>query len=684
MKAIIAEKPSVAREIASIVGAGEKRDGYLSGNGYLVTWAFGHLVALAMPQDYGIEGFREASLPILPEPFLLTPRKIKKPKGYEADPSALSQLKIIKKVIGECNGIIVATDAGREGELIFRYIYQYLGCTKPFERLWISSLTEKAIRSGMENLRPGQEFDRLYQSAVQRSRADWLIGINASQALSLRAGQGTYSLGRVQTPVLAMICRRSKEHDDFKSTLFWQIRLQHRKDYVDFNSLSVRKWEDRREAATALRLIERDGKALVKSVEIKNVTEHPPLLFDLTGLQKHANRTLGLSASETLDIAQGLYEKRFITYPRTASCHITEDLWPELPSLVRLLAEKPSCRAMAGRMNYGRFNKRIVNDLKVTDHHGLLITDRIPSALTAKENAIYDMIAVRLLEALCEPCQKEAHAIGLEAHHYDFSIRGSRILQPGWRAVRGSQSEGDEQLLELPMLREGDELKIGDASVLEKKTAPPPLYDEASLLQAMEIAGKLPDDPSVPATGLGTPATRAAIIETLLDREYIRKEKKCLLPTAKGLQVFGWVRGMKIADPAMTAEWEQSLKMIESGKASPDDFQKNIEDYTRSVTSELLEISPAGEKYPELPCPKCNHHNLVFAGKLVKCPDSACGWIQFRTVCKVQVPVEEIVNLITKGRTSLIAGMESKSGKRFDAFLIMKEDSSVGFLFPEK
>ncbi|AWH86316.1 DNA topoisomerase III [Flavobacterium album] len=681
MKAIIAEKPSVAREIAAIVGAVEKRDGYLSGNGYLVTWAFGHLVALAMPQDYGIDGFREASLPILPQPFLLTPRKIKKSKGYEADPSALSQLKIIKKAIGECKSIIVATDAGREGELIFRYIYQYLGCAKPFERLWISSLTEKAIRSGMENLRPGQEFDRLYQSAMQRSRADWIIGINASQALSLRAGQGTYSLGRVQTPVLAMICRRFQEHGDFKSTCYWQLRLQHRKDYVDFSSISVKRWEDRKEAATALRLIERDGKALVKSVEIRNVTEQPPLLYDLTGLQKQANRTLGLSAAETLDIAQALYEKRFITYPRTASCHITEDLWPELPSLVRLLAEKPSCRAMAGRMNYGRFNKRIVNDLKVTDHHGLLITDRIPSALTAKENAIYDMIAVRLLEALCEPCQKQAHAVGLEVHHHDFFVRGSRIVQPGWRAVRGSQSEADEEMVDLPMLREGDELKIGGALVLEKKTTPPPLYDEASLLQAMETAGKLPDDPSIPATGLGTPATRATIIETLLDREYIRKEKKCLLPTTKGLKVFEWVQEMKIADPAMTAQWELSLKAIETGEASPEAFQKDIEEHARSVTSELLKIAHVGEEYPELLCPKCKAHNLILTNRIVKCPGGTCGWIQFRMVCKIQIPVGEIINLITNGRTSLITGMESKSGKRFDACLILSNDATVNFEF---
>lgn len=670
----------MAREIAAVVGARERKDGYISGNGYLVTWAFGHLVGLAMPEDYGIMGFREENLPILPDPFLLTPRRIKTPRGYEADPSALSQLKVIAGVIGQCQSIIVATDAGREGELIFRYIYQHLGCRKPFERLWISSLTEKAIRKGMQELRPGEEFESLYLSAMARSHADWVIGINASQALSLRAGEGTYSLGRVQTPVLAMICLRYLEHKGFASTDYWQLQLQHRKEYTDFTSLSEKKWEDRKEALAALRGIERGGRAFVKSVEIKAVTEQPPLLFDLTGLQKQANRILGLSASETLEIAQALYEKRFITYPRTASRHITEDLWPEIPALVRLLAERPSCCTAASKANHGRLNRRIVDDLKVTDHHGLLITEKIPTALPAKENAIYDMIAMRLLEALSEPCHKEMQNILLEVGHHDFIIRGTKMLQPGWRAVNGSLSESGEELQSLPLYREGDEIKISSGQVLDKKTVPPALYNEASLLQAMESAGKLPENPSLAGVGLGTPATRASIIETLLSRDYIRKEKKQLIPTEKGLQVYDRVREMKIADPAMTAEWEQALKAIETGNTNLSNFQNNIKEYCKSIIAELLKIPASHADYPKLPCPGCGSP-LVITERMVKCADTACGWQQYRKVCKVQLPVEEIERLITQGQTSLIKGMESASGKKFDARLSLGQDNKVVFAF---
>lgn len=671
----------MAREIAAVVGARERKDGYISGNGYMVTWAFGHLVALAMPEDYGIAGFREENLPILPDPFLLTPRKIKTPRGYEADPSALSQLKVIAGVISQCQSIIVATDAGREGELIFRYIYQHLGCRKPFVRLWISSLTEKAIRKGMQDLRPGEEFEGLYLSAMARSHADWVIGINASQALSLRAGEGTYSLGRVQTPVLAMICLRYLEHREFSSRDYWQLQLQHRKEYTDFTSLSEKKWEDRKKAVAALRGIERGCKAFVKSVEIKAATEQPPLLFDLTGLQKQANRILGLSASETLEIAQALYEKRFITYPRTASRHITEDLWPEIPVLVRLLAERPSCRTAASKANHGRLNRRIVDDLKVTDHHGLLITEKIPTALPAKENAIYDMIAMRLLEALSELCHKEMQNILIEVGHYDFIIRSTKMLQPGWRAVNGSLSESGEELQSLPLFREGDEIKISSVQVLDKKTVPPALYNEASLLQAMESAGKLPDNPSLAAVGLGTPATRAAIIETLFLRDYVKKEKKQLVPTEKGLQVYAWVHGMKIADAAMTAEWEQALKAIETGNTSLSSFRNDIKKYCTSITAELLKIPSAHANHPKLPCPGCGNP-LVITERIIRCSDTACGWQQYRRVCKVQLPIEEIERLIIQGQTYLIKGMESASGKKFDARLIMTNDKLVSFHFP--
>jgi DNA topoisomerase-3 len=687
MKAIIAEKPSVAREIAGLVGASDKKDGYLTGNGYLVTWAFGHLVGLAMPQDYGISGFEKASLPILPNPFLLTVRKVKKDKGYIADTGALKQLKVIEQIFNRCNSIIVATDAGREGELIFRYIYEYLKCNKPFERLWISSLTEKAIKQGFENLKSGSDFDGLYQSAQGRSRADWLVGINASQALSIVAGNGIYSLGRVQTPTLGLICKRYLENKKFTVQKYWQIQLLHNKEFIDFKSLSTKKWEDKKLAEDTLTSIQRNRNvATVTSVESKNVTEQAPLLFDLTGLQKEANKKLNLSADDTLNIAQSLYEKKFITYPRTGSKYIPEDVWAEIPNLVRALQGREICKQALAKLKWGRFNKRIVNDLRVTDHHGLLITDKIPSALNAKENSVYDMIAFRLLEALSQACIKEITDVALQILHYDFMAKGCKIIEPGWRYIRGSFSDDDTELVQdLPELKKGDELKIKEAAVLEKKTKPPVLYTEAGLLAAMESAGKEIENEderkALQNIGIGTPSTRAAIIETMFTRNYIQRDKKSLIPTEKGLQVYGLVKDRKIADVAMTAEWELALQKIENNEADAGTFQKEMEKYAVSITNELLQTSIAQNNLPKLVCPKCKSQQLIIRDKIVKCPDEVCSWVQFRNVCGVQIGIADIENLITKDKTSLIKGMKSKAGKQFDAYIVLNEDCKTSFEF---
>ncbi|MFH6967170.1 DNA topoisomerase [Flavobacterium sp. FlaQc-28] len=687
MKAIIAEKPSVARGIAGLVGASDKKDGYLTGNGYLVTWAFGHLVGLGMPQDYGISGFEKASLPILPNPFLLTVRKVKKDKGYIADTGALKQLKVIEQIFNRCNSIIVATDAGREGELIFRYIYEYLKCNKPFERLWISSLTEKAIKQGFENLKSGSDFDGLYQSAQGRSRADWLVGINASQALSIVAGNGIYSLGRVQTPTLALICKRYLENKKFTVQKYWQIQLLHNKEFIDFKSLSLKKWEDKKLAEDTLTSIQRNGNvAKVTSVESKNVTEQAPLLFDLTGLQKEANKKLNLSADDTLNIAQSLYEKKFITYPRTGSKYIPEDVWAEIPNLVRALQDRDSCKQAVTKVKWGRFNKRIVNDLRVTDHHGLLITDRIPSALNAKETAIYDMIAFRLLEAISGACTKEITDITLEALHYDFALKGCKILEPGWRSIKGYFSDEDtEPVQDLPELKKGDEIKINEATVLEKITKAPVLYTEAGLLSAMESAGKqivnTEERKALQNIGIGTPATRASIIETLFTRNYIQREKRSLVPTEKGLQVYDLVKDKKIADVAMTAEWELTLRKIENNEADAGTFQKEMETYATTITNELLQSSIAQNNLPKLVCPKCKSQQLIIRDKIVKCPDEVCSWVQFRNVCGVQISIIDIESLITKNNTSLIKGMKSKAGKQFDAYIVLNEDYKTSFEF---
>lgn len=689
MKAIIAEKPSVAREIATLLGASEKRDGYLTGNGYQVTWALGHLVGLAMPEDYGVSGFQREALPILPDPFVLTVRKIKKDKSYVPDNGALKQLKIIEQVISACDSIIVATDAGREGELIFRYIYEYLKCRKPFERLWISSLTEKAIKQGFENLKAGSDFDGLYRAGQGRSKADWLVGINASQALSISAGRGVYSLGRVQTPTLALICKRYLENKDFTVKKYFQIQLEHRKEFVDFKSLSKTKWDDRKLADDTLKSIQRIGTATVTAVETKTVSEQPPLLFDLTGLQKEANKRAFYTAEETLNITQSLYEKKFITYPRTGSKYIPEDMWSEIPALVRNLEARASCKKAVGKVKWGRFNKRIVNNVKVTDHHGLLITEKIPSELTAHENVIYDMIAHRLLEALSSACTKEITDIGLQALHYDFTLKGCKILEAGWRGIKEKFTDEDsEPVQELPELKVGDELKIKEASVLEKKTKHPVLYTEAGLLSVMENAGKEIDNEderkALKDIGIGTPATRASIIETLFKRDYIRREKKSLIPTDKGLQVYGAVKDKKIADVAMTAEWEMALQKIENNEADADVFHRDMEAYATSITREFLETGIAKEKHPELTCPKCKSRQLLIWNKVVKCPDEACNWLQFRNVCGVPLSLADIESLVTKGKTNLIKGMKSKSDNKFDAYIIMDDKGNTSFEFDNR
>lgn len=686
MKTIIAEKPSVAREIAAIVGAFDKKDGYLTGGGYFVTWAFGHLIGLGMPEDYGMTGFDKSSLPILPNPFVLTVRKVKKDKGYAVDTGAIKQLKVIEELFNRSTSIIAATDAGREGELIFRYIYQYLKCSKPFERLWISSLTEKAIRHGLDNLKAGEQFDGLFEAAQGRSRADWLVGINATQALSISAGSGIYSLGRVQTPTLALICRRYLENKNFTIKSYWQIQLLHQKEAIEFKSLSLTKWEDAKSAEDILKAIQRTDTAAVTFVETKTVTEQPPLLFDLTGLQKEANKKLNLSAEETLSIAQSLYEKKFITYPRTGSRYIPEDMWGEIPNLVRTMQSRDSCRQPAGKMKWGQFNKRIVDDLRVTDHHGLLITDKIPSALLAKENAIYDMIAFRLLEAISEPCIKEITDAGLQVLDYDFTVKGSKILEAGWRLVKGSFSDEDTEPLDvLPELKKGGPIKIKCAAAIEKKTSPPLLYTEAGLLSAMETAGRGIQNEQerkvIQDIGIGTPATRAAIIETLFTRSYIQRDKKSLIPTEKGLTVYELVKDQKIADALMTAQWELALQKIENNQTDAGTFQKEMETYTSVITAELLQTSINQSTGPELMCPKCKKHSLIIRDKIVKCPDENCNWTQFRNVCQKHISIPNIESLLSTGRTGLIKGMKSRAGKKFDAYILLKEDYSTAFEF---
>ncbi len=685
---MIAEKPSVAKDIARVIGATQRNDGYLSGNGYMVTWAFGHLIQLAMPEAYGVANFRRESLPIIPADFQLIPRQVKAEKGYKADPGVLKQLKVIKEVFDQCDRIIVATDAGREGELIFRYIFHYLSCHKPFVRLWISSLTDRAIREGMENLQPGERYDNLYLAAKSRSEAAWLIGINATQALSVAAGQGVFSLGRVQTPTLMMICDRYLENKNFVPTKFWQLKASTASGGIGFTAQSTARWEQQPEAIAALQRAKDAGQLVVKSVERKETAQEPPLLYDLTTLQKEANTKLNFSADKTLSIAQSLYEKKVMSYPRTGSRYISEDVFEEMPERIALLERYPRFAGYAAGLNGATLNRRSVNDGKVTDHHALIVTENLPGELSKDERAIYELVAGRMLEAFSGKCVKDVTTAMLSAGDTGFTVKGAVMKTAGWRAVFSEQDTEDEDAATLPPLQEGQTLPLSGVDLLEKQTKPKPLHTESSLLAAMENAGKELEDTELKASlkdaGIGTPATRAAIIETLFARQYIVREKKNLVPTDKGLAVYRIVKDKKIADVEMTGMWETALAKIEAGSMDADTFRKGIEVYAIQITAELLSVQLSFASGETCPCPKCGNGRILFYPKVAKCSNVDCTLTIFRSKCDKQLTDKQIVELVTKRKTGLIKGFKGKNGKAFDASLVLDEQFNVAFSFPEK
>ena len=685
---MIAEKPSVAKDIARIIGATQRNDGYLSGNGYMVTWAFGHLIQLAMPEAYGVANFRRESLPILPPDFQLIPRQVKAEKGYKSDPGVLKQLKVIKEVFDQCDRIIVATDAGREGELIFRYIFHYLNCRKPFVRLWISSLTDKAIREGLDNLQPGERYDNLYLSAKSRSEADWLVGINATQALSVAAGQGVFSLGRVQTPTLMMICDRYLENKNFVPTKFWQLKASTASGEIGFTAQSTARWEQQPEAIAALQRAKDAGQLVVKSVERKETAQEPPLLYDLTTLQKEANTKLNFSADKTLSIAQSLYEKKVMSYPRTGSRYISEDVFEEMPERIALLERYPRFAGYAAGLNGTTLNRRSVNDGKVTDHHALIVTENLPGELSKDERAVYELVAGRMLEAFSGKCVKDVTTALLSAGDTGFTVKGAVMKTAGWRAVFSEQDTEDEDAATLPPLQEGQTLPFSGVDLLEKQTKPKPLHTESSLLAAMENAGKELEDAELKASlkdaGIGTPATRAAIIETLFARQYIVREKKNLVPTDKGLAVYRIVKDKKIADVEMTGMWETALAKIEAGSMDADTFRKGIEVYAAQITAELLSVQLSFASGETCPCPKCGSGRILFYPKVAKCSNVDCTLTIFRSKCDKQLTDKQIVELVMKRKTGLIKGFKGKNGKAFDASLVLDEQFNVAFSFPEK
>ncbi|MBF0648187.1 topoisomerase C-terminal repeat-containing protein [Dysgonomonas sp. GY75] len=579
----------------------------------------------------------------------------------------------------------------REGCLIFRYIYRYLECTKPFKRLWISSLTDEAITRGMANLKEGSGYDALYMAADCRAKADWLIGLNASMALAASSGMGNNSLGRVQTPVLAMICARYRENRSFISSNYWQLHITLEKEGAYRSFHYTEDFKGKEDAEKLFARLKACPPARITKVERRIIHQAQPLLYDLTALQKDCNIHLDLPAEKTLETAQSLYEKKLISYPRTSSRYIPEDVFREIPSLLRMVLRMDGFRHFAGDIDMFRLEQRSVNNKKITDHHALIITGDYPRELSAAEKSVYHMIAGRLLEAFAPECKKESLLTEASFDGLLFRSRSQKMLFPGWRNVfnypedkEDDEKDTDENPAEF---EEGENAKAGGYSLARKKTAPKPLYTEAALLAAMETAGKNISNEALRETikeqGLGTPATRAAIIETLFKREYLERCGKSLTPTSKGLYIYDAVKDMRIADAEMTGQWEKMLADMETKNGSPETFMKAIAIYTRQITGEVLSL-----KFPEqagnaMPCPKCGTGKVVIHAKLAKCGNEKCGLLIHKKCLNRELSDSHIRQLLSTGSTRLIRGFEGKMGNTFDARLVFDEKHNIAFSFPK-
>lgn len=689
-------------EIARIVGAHHREDGYYLGSGYAVTWAYGHLLEICGgPRDSW-----KAPLPILPESFSLrVGRRRGKDGKMVQDPGYTHQLSVIGHLFSRSDYIINAGDAGREGELIQRYIYTYVGASAPVRRLWISSLTDEAIREGLRSLRPSSEFDNLYLAGKARSEADWLIGVNATIALTRAGGDGAVkSLGRVQTPTLALVCRRFLENRDFRPETFYRVELTARFGSDTFSVRSAERFLSLDDYAKASGEVRASGRLRVDSVEKKTVSQAPPLLHDLTSLQREANRRLGLSAAQTLSAAQALYEAKLISYPRTGSRYITEDVYRTLPGLLGRLAVACPSLPVAEAAS-GKLSRRSVSDGKVTDHHALLPTGNHPeSYLPAVQRSIYELIVIRLLEALGEPCELLSTTVSMSSGGYHFPLKGTLVLEKGWRSVRGEdpskekKKEEDDGPSSMPSTQlsfhEGDVCPIIAEKRKDGVTKPRPLYTEDSLLEAMEHAGREVSDKALQEAlkdcGLGTPATRAGEIETLLQRGYVIREKKSLVPTRLGLSVYDAVKDKSIADVAMTARWEKALADIAEGRGDVMRFDAEIRHLASSI---VREIGGSGdiasglaeaETLPGASCPMCGRA-VMLTTRLARCVDDNCGWKIWRTIAGRTLTERELSDLLGEGRlTKELGGFRSRSGKSFSACVRLGADGGASLEFPDR
>lgn len=674
-------------EIARVVGATRKRPGFMEGGGYLVTWAFGHLLQFAMPFTYGQAKPAADNLPFMPDPFRLVVRESKGQKGMVADAAAVRQLKVIEGVLSRASSVIAATDAGREGELIFRHIYAHTRCALPVRRLWISSLTTQAIRTGLNTMLDGSLYDNLYFAADCRAKADWLVGINASQALAVVSGLRNNSLGRVQTPTLALICARYKENRNFMPVDFWELYVILKKGDALRRFRYTGELPSKEHAERLYTRIAACSEAAVTRSERKSVSQAPPLLYDLTTLQKDCNVRFGMSPEQTLEAAQTLYERKLITYPRTGSRHIPADVMKTVPALIGRALAIPAFAHMKESIDLSALSTGSVDGGKVTDHHALLTTGIDAGELSETEERVYILIVGRMLEAFAPECRKETLTMEIMVDGERFESRSSAVVSPGWRDVMHSEEETEDRDIEdegTAVFGEGETAVIGGCGLAGKKTRPRPLYSEATLLTAMEQAGKeVVDDAAREALrdcGLGTPATRAAIIATLFRREYIVRKGKSLVPTEKGMFIYEATKNMRIADARLTGEWEHALSCIEAGEMSMETFLEAIRGYTKEVTAEILSLDFPGSQGGSVPCPKCGKRYVAIMNKVAKCNDPACGLVVFRRFLNRELSDHNLQQLLTSGTTSPIKGFKGKDGKIFDAKLTFDDSFRLTFV----
>ena len=694
---ILTEKPSVARDLAGVLGQFKRREGYLENNHYIISWAIGHLATLANPEDYdqSLKRWDLNTLPILPDHFKLKP-----------GPKTLKQFKVVKELFNrpDITELINACDAGREGELIFRYIYQLTGSSKPFKRLWLSETTPAAVQKAFTMLRPGSELDNLAAAAQARSQADWLIGINATRAFTVKHNN-LLSVGRVQTPTLALIVNREREIMSFTPTPYWELYAEFTKTGGQFYT---GKWFrgkqssfTRPEDARAVQDKIVNQLAWVSQVEEKEIAEQPPMLFNLNDLQKEVNKKYGFPAATTLAVAQSLYETRkLLTYPRTDSRHITREMAKTIPDRLEALSGITEYKQFtATAQASGMPGKRYVDDSKVSDHTALIPTDSKPNLdkLSEHERKIYDLVVKRFLATFYPPARYYQTRVVTETGEETFATSGRVELDSGWKKVyvpmeKDVHGEGSDPEQRIPPLTTGETVSITNIKIQEKKTKPPKRLTEASLLSIMEGAGRLLDDrelkDAMKGHGLGTPATRAAIIERLLQVGYIERKQKNLVPTSKGENLINLVPEV-IKSPEMTGQWEKTLTDIQAGTAKAEEFKDGIIKFTRQIvdlarSQKSSNHSGSGREVLGK-CPLCDR-DIVEYPKSYSCSGyrEGCKMTIWKVIAGKNISSKQAQTLLQTGKTAVLKGFKSKGGKDFEAALVLGQDAKINFEFARR